>query len=142
MNLSNILVLRLQAKEVTFPLSEEVLETIDDIQDLIVSQGIFIFQRYVDGFWAKKAVAASAPQVGKNLRIFLICNSVDKNNKLMLKKKFTAFINPEITSFSFERIMAWEGCLSYPDEMALVERPKEIMFEGYTVDGVLRKVKC
>tara|TARA_B100000575_G_scaffold288908_1_gene289744 strand:+ start:1421 stop:1939 length:519 start_codon:yes stop_codon:yes gene_type:complete len=67
-------------------------------------------------------VGLAANQIGilkKIVTIFFI----DKENKEEIK--YTLF-NPEIISYSEEKIIMEEGCLSIPEQYAEIERPKDI----------------
>jgi len=48
----------------------------------------------------------SAPQVGKNIRVFYILDSKEE--------KFKLFVNPELTIIDMKQDLDWEGCLSIP----------------------------
>ena len=41
-------------------------------------------------------------------------------------KNFMTFVNPEIVSYSDKVVKAWEGCLSWEDEVKLIERPAAV----------------
>lgn len=65
---------------------------------------------------AAPGIGLAAPQVGVSKRIAV----VDVGDRLY------ELINPEITRRSSERGRSWEGCLSIPGYLGLVERAKEI----------------
>jgi len=72
---------------------------------------------------AYKGVGLAAPQVGINEQIFVVNTG----------KESFAVINPKIIKFAGSEVMQ-EGCLSIPQELVNVKRPKsvehEIMEEG------------
>lgn len=71
-------------------------------------------------------VGLAAPQVGLNIRLFVIDASpmVDVFPEIDTAKH--VFINPEITEFGEETVSYEEGCLSVPGIHEKVVRPKEI----------------
>jgi len=107
-------------KVATFPPSEEVYDTVDLCKDEL---------RYAKGFWKDKAMAVSAPQVGKpHIPLFIMCK---KNTWYTPKmyKTFQVFLNPQIIKYSEQTVTAWEGCLSNDEEFALVERPMQVQVQ-------------
>lgn len=82
-----------------------------------------------------KGLGLAAPQVGKNLRLFVLHVSFRKVHIIDSAKKHISIpevlINPEITFFSKEKIVMEEGCLSLPGIYYNVSRPKEIEVEYY-----------
>ncbi len=70
-------------------------------------------------------VGIAAPQVGKNLRIFIV-NHTDSAR---------AYINPEIIKTSESTMMNEEGCLSVPDVWGLVPRAKKISVKALDRHG-------
>ncbi|MBI1730531.1 peptide deformylase [Candidatus Acetothermia bacterium] len=67
----------------------------------------------------------AAPQVGVSKRLIV----VDVNNK------FYVLVNPEILTFSEEKQMGPEGCLSIPGPEADVERSQKIAVRALNLDG-------
>ncbi len=62
------------------------------------------------------ALALAAPQVGKNLNLFVI--EIDDNLRV--------FINPEIQKLSGKEVRAEEGCLSFPGKYLPITRPNKV----------------
>ena len=80
----------------------------------------------------KVGVALSAPQIGYNIRIFIISNKVfNENNKDMV------FINPHIISISKEKVLLDESCLSIQNICGKIERSKLIILSAYNIIGEL-----
>lgn len=50
-------------------------------------------------------------------------------------KKFMSVFNPEITESSKDLCLAWEGCISNEDHIALVERPKRVKVKFWNIQG-------
>lgn len=86
----------------------------------------------VDGMWkmmyAKDGIGLAAPQVGKDLRIFVADLSPYEIDFKV------AIINPEIVAFSEKKEEGEEGCLSIPGVYAPVERATAVELRGYTLE--------
>jgi peptide deformylase len=76
--------------------------------------------------FATNGLGLSAPQVGKNYRMFVMGNE----NKLL------ACFNPRIVSASTEMEMGKEGCLSFPGLWLNVRRHTDIVVEYEDVKGI------
>jgi peptide deformylase len=66
-------------------------------------------------------VGIAAPQVGVNRRVVLV-KRLDREPD----KPVEAYLNPEITVFSEETVVDWEGCLSIPAGFGKVRRAESI----------------
>jgi len=73
----------------------------------------------------------AAPQVGKNIRAFIVVLDYKKKSE-----KILAMINPNILAKSEDMEEGDEGCLSIPGKFAKVMRHKEITVEFFDLDGV------
>lgn len=85
----------------------------------------------------KDGAGLAAPQVGKNLRVFVIAH----------EGKNIFFINPKITKKSWGKIIDDEGCLSVLDKKgeiiyAKVARHKKINCSYYDEKGKLKKIQA
>ncbi len=74
---------------------------------------------------ANQGVGLAAPQVGKNIRLCLI----------EIDDELFVLINPKIKSESDERIIAEEGCLSFPGKFMLIERNKRVKVKAIDASG-------
>lgn len=81
-------------------------------------------------------VGLAAPQVGCSIRLFVLCNSVEEEGKIILTDA-QVYINPSITSSSKEKEVGTEGCLSVPHLREKVERPLRITVEALDLQGNL-----
>lgn len=122
--------LRMKSKEVSFPLSKEDKQTIQQIiKHLTYSQ----IEDYVEKYDLRPGMGLAFPQLGKNVRIIVIVHEVDDevfDNYVV--------INPVIISHSEEMIAAeqGEGCLSVNREVeGHVLRYARVTVEGYDEDG-------
>lgn len=95
---------------------EVALKDIRDIKTRIIPK----LKETVKG----KGVGLAAPQVGINLRLFVIHNGL----------KWKAFVNPEIVSMSEETETERESCLSVPYIECEVERSREVEVKYLDVD--------
>lgn len=71
-------------------------------------------------------IGLAANQVGANKQIFIVDLSAIEGYE---QSKPIVFINPKIETFSEEKIVMEEGCLSIPDVRAEVERPKNVVIK-------------
>ena len=71
-------------------------------------------------------VGLAAPQVGLNIRLFVIDASPMKEDFPEIDATKRVFINPEIIETSEETIAYEEGCLSVPGIHEKVTRPTEV----------------
>lgn len=69
---------------------------------------------------SRTGIGLAAPQIGYLKRVVVLCPNRKTNNMISL-------INPEIIETSEEKQMWREGCLSFPDFYADIERPKEVV---------------
>lgn len=122
--------LRKVSKEVSFPLSKEDKQLIDDmIKHLTYSQ----IEKYEKMYDLRPGTGLAFPQLGILKRIIVIVDEYSEG-------KFDNYvvINPEIVSNSKEMIAAdaGEGCLSVNREVeGHVPRYARVTVEGYDLDG-------
>jgi len=64
------------------------------------------------------SVGLAAPQCGVDARVFIM--------RPFRGGKFRIVINPQITNYSDEKMGIEEGCMSVPNVIGMVERPREI----------------
>ena len=80
-------------------------------------------------------IGLAAPQVNIHKRIVIMDLKEDEKSNQRI------FINPRVISFSEEKSVNEEGCLSIPEVYAEVERPKEVEVEWFNVKGKKFKKK-
>lgn len=91
-------------------------------------------------------VALAAPQIGYNLRIFIILEELLKLSKGILddkelnsrskkEEKFMVFINPEIIKKSKKTILAAEGCLSVNGMQGKIKRAEKVTVKALDEEG-------
>ena len=104
-------ILREKSKEVT-KISKKIKTLITDM---------------LDTMYHANGVGLAAPQVGENLRIFVIDVS-DPNGPI----NPLVFVNPKIIKKS-GAIASYEGCLSFPKAYTTVRRYKNVMVKALSV---------
>ena len=103
-------VLREESKEIKDPTDPEIKQLVADMTKTLR---------------ANQGVGLAAPQVGKNLRLCVI----------EIDDELFVLINPEIKSESEEKIIAEEGCLSFPGKFMPVERSKRVKVKAIDASG-------
>ena len=120
-------ILRQIAEEVSFPLSKDIVETIDFMMDQIDSSQI-------EGSKLRGGIGMAAPQVGVSKRMFYINTpqtETEDNFRVLL-------INPKIVGVSptYSALEYGEGCLSVPEDAknmdGLVHRKYKVIVSGYS----------
>ncbi len=82
-----------------------------------------------DTLYALNGVGLAAPQIGENLRVFVI--DIGTNPKTMNP---ITFINPKILKTE-GAINSYEGCLSFPDAYTNVRRHKYVKVKALDIKG-------
>lgn len=101
--------------------SKEVFKVSKKIQDLVHDM--------LETMYSANGVGLAAPQIGENLRIFVIDVSSDKEplNPIV-------FINPKIIKKSGS-VCSQEGCLSFPEVYSEVKRAEYVMVKATDIKG-------
>lgn len=130
-------VLRQTSKEVTFPLSKEDKDTIEQIiKHLTYSQ----IEEYEQKYDLRPGMGLAFPQLGMLKRIIVIVYEYEEG-----KFENYVVINPKIISNSKEIIAAeaGEGCLSVNREVeGHVPRFARVTVEGFDIDGNRIRVRA
>ncbi len=79
-----------------------------------------------------KGVGLAAPQIGLSLRVAVA----------EVANKVYTFINPEITSYSQEKILFEEGCLSLPGEYFSIVRAERVTVKYRDERGLPKKLRA
>jgi peptide deformylase len=75
-----------------------------------------------------RGVGLAAPQVGKNIRLFIMNATGQPGDDRI-------YVNPELTELSDEEVEAEEGCLSLPEINVMVYRNKTIRLQARDLEG-------
>ena len=120
-------VLRRKARPVT-EYGEDLQRLIDDM---------------VETMHQEPGVGLAAPQVSVSQRVIVV-EYGDENDDIdePAPPKLYVVINPEITSFSEEKEISTEGCLSVPGLLGDVERSLEVTVKGKSRRGQPAKIKA
>ena len=99
--------------------------------------------------YVSDGVGLAAPQIGKNLRLFVIDGTPMKEDDPSLEGFKKAFINPEILNEDGDEWAFTEGCLSLPNIREDIYRPETVTiryfdenFKEYeeTYDGIKARI--
>ncbi len=82
-----------------------------------------------DTMYAANGVGLAAPQVGENVRVFVIDTGVDKKTMHPI-----TFINPKIIKKE-GAVNSYEGCLSFPEAYTNVRRYKYVKIKALNEKG-------
>lgn len=122
--------LRKKSKEVTFPLSKEYKEIINNIiTELRYSQ----IEEFEKKYNLRPGMGLAFPQLGINEKIIVIVHEYDEG-----KFENYVVVNPKLVSTSEEMIAAeaGEGCLSVNREVeGHVKRYARVTIEGFDIEG-------
>jgi peptide deformylase len=78
--------------------------------------------------YAEKGIGLAAPQIGWNVRLFVVNVSGEPGDELVV-------INPEIVEKNGGTWTMEEGCLSLPGINGKVKREKRVVFHGSDLEG-------
>ena len=101
--------------------SKEVHKVSKKISDLV--------RDLLDTMYAQNGVGLAAPQIGENVRVFVI--DVSKNDEPLNP---IVFINPKIIKKSGSCV-AQEGCISFPEAYTDVKRYSDVMVKALDRNG-------
>ena len=113
-------ILRARSEEVSDILAQDIQQFIRDMRDTLAH--------------TETGIGLAAPQVGKNLRIFVAAPELGLNQ--------TVFINPVIIKLSEEKELMEEGCLSVPGLYGKTARVNSLKVEAYNERGRKFKMKA
>lgn len=113
-------ILRTRSKEVSVFGEPALLAFIQDMHDTLAI--------------TKNGVGLAAPQVGKNIRVFVASPK--------LKLRHNIFINPVIVKISQDREVMEEGCLSVPGKYGSTRRAPTLKVEAYGENGKKFRMKA
>jgi peptide deformylase len=88
---------------------------------------VALVESMVETMYASEGVGLAAPQIGRNIRVFVYDVSPERDDP-------HAVINPRIVETSGAEVME-EGCLSVPGLRGKVRRSARVVLEGQDVSG-------
>ncbi|QQG35071.1 MAG: peptide deformylase [Deltaproteobacteria bacterium] len=116
------------------PILRKISQPIQTIDKYIQKIGCDL----VDSVIAHNAAGLAAPQIGINLRIFVINSCKDLDQYLNIKKP-EIFINPFFLPLG-DKFKWEEGCLSIPQKFGQVSRFKKINIKYQAIDGTSKSL--
>lgn len=93
----------------------------------------------LETMYAANGIGLAATQVG-DLRRVLVMDLSAKEEDGTRDFKPMYFVNPEVLDESEELNVYQEGCLSFPDQFADVERPKVVTISYLDYNGAVQKI--
>ncbi len=114
------------------PILKQVCREVDWRDPLAQS----VAQDLVDTLREGPGVGVAAPQIGFDLRIFVVDVSPKHPGHGLL-----VLLNPQLLGWEGQ-VTGREGCLSIPDYTANVTRHSKIVLSGTALDGQLRSLEC
>jgi len=104
-----------------------------DVKDLNGSTMKVVSDLVDTMYAASHSIGISAPQIGEGLRIILVDVTRNPHYKRTNHGKLV-LINPQIVEAQGEKVTR-EGCMSVPDFVAFVRRPRIVVVRGWTPEG-------
>lgn len=98
----------------TVPVDRTNMDRLEVAADLLIELGL-----------TEHAAAIAAPQIGSSMRMFAYR---DRDGRL------DVLVNPWVIEESGRQV-GTEGCLSFPDRVFVVPRPKQVIVEAVTIEG-------
>lgn len=119
-------VLRTPAEKVAFPLTAQIRDIIDQLEEKYDQED--------------NCAGLAAPQIGYGHRIIVLAVEEDEDIKkyradLTDTLPKSIWINPAWTALSSEKTTDWEACFSVDDRVGKVSRFTEISYEAWTPEG-------
>ena len=90
----------------------------------------------LDTMYAAPGVGLAAPQIGVHKRIIV----ADVSDHLRDNRAPLQMANPEIVAASDDIVLREEGCLSFPEHYAEVQRPASVRVRYLDRDGEIREM--
>ena len=92
----------------------------------------------LETMYAAPGVGLAAPQVAVHKRIIV----ADVSDPAGDRREPLQMANPEIIEASAEIVLREEGCLSFPEHYAEVERPSEVRVRYLDREGEIREIEA
>jgi len=126
----------------TILIGEPVLrETAQPVHNHDSEQTQQIIHDLTDTMRADELIGIAAPQIGESVRVF-VSEIRETEYREGISDELRVYINPDITHFSRETELDWEGCGSIPGLFGKVERSTEITVNYVDKSGVSREMNA
>lgn len=89
-----------------------------------------LVEEMFDVMYKTDGIGLSAPQVGINVQL-MVFNPVGERGE----GEEIVLVNPRVSKYSKKRVLFNEGCLSFPEIYADVERPESVKIDAKDVTG-------
>jgi len=99
------------------PMLKEVCEPLSQVDD----HHRELIKKMFEAMYEANGVGLAAPQVGINKRIFILDSGAREE-----EKKPLTMINPSLVSLDDKTVSYEEGCLSFPEHFAEIDRPDQL----------------
>ena len=103
-----------------------------------------LLRKMEEAMHAENGIGLAAPQVGVHLRIILITifrEIITKDGPELEEERVLPMINPEIVSYSMDKELGEEGCLSVPGFFDNIPRHKEVEVSYLDSSGKKQKIR-
>ena len=117
---------------VTGATTKILLKKTERVEDPLVKEIQALLPEMVETMHREKGIGLAAPQIGQSLRLAI----AETDDKVVF------LINPDITSFSQEKIVFGEGCLSLPGEFFPIIRSAEVTVRYQDERGLPKKMRA
>jgi peptide deformylase len=103
-----------------------------------------VIQYLKDTMKKNDIIGMAAPQIGENYTLFITMPKKTKYRKLAFTEKVRVYINPEITKYSKEKNIIYEGCGSVVNANLFgpVQRSREIIIQAGNENGKRFQLRC
>lgn len=118
-------------------LPDPILKTSSKLVEKVDKPLLKLADDMLETMYDAPGIGLAAIQIGEPLRMLVIDLSKEGEEKAP-----QIFINPEILSFSEERSIYEEGCLSIPDYYADVERPAGVRVKYIDGKGLAQEIEA
>ncbi|OGI31509.1 MAG: peptide deformylase [Candidatus Moranbacteria bacterium RIFCSPLOWO2_12_FULL_48_12] len=119
-------------KLVTGVTTKILLKKTEHVKDPLTKEIQALLPEMVETMHREKGIGLAAPQIGQSLRLAI----AEADGKVVF------LINPDITSFSQEKIVFGEGCLSLPGEFFPITRSAEVTVRYQDERGLPKKMRA
>jgi len=117
---------------ITGATTEILLKPTELVKDPLSPEIQALLPQMIETMYKEKGVGLAAPQINQSIRLAV----AEVDDQLYY------FINPEITSYSQEKIVFEEGCLSLPGQFFPIIRSEEITLRYQNEKGLPKKLRA
>ncbi|MGK2848868.1 MAG: peptide deformylase [Minisyncoccota bacterium] len=117
---------------VTGATTEILLQKTERVKDPLHPEIQALLPKMIEKMHQENGVGLAAPQINQSLRLAVA----------EVEGEVFYFINPEITSYSQEKIVFEEGCLSLPGQFFPIIRSEEVTVRYQNEKGLPKKLRA